>query len=172
MESLELRTNVIAAYVCGGHGDQVPEVAAAMQISPGDSSDVGFNMACALLQLRAFGDGEQQLRLALRAGAASGTEKPNMPCQVLSGPVRLGALLNEDVASHSFLDAKEQLRLAVWAVEDLPVPVQASHDERRRRSWPKMTCNQCSMLKTLLRNRPHVLGVWENNLICLVQWSG
>ena len=70
VETLELRTNVIAAYVCGGHADKVPETAAAMQIAPGDSSDIGFNMACALLQLRAFGDAEQQLQLALRTGAA------------------------------------------------------------------------------------------------------
>lgn len=68
VESLELRTNVIAAYVCGGHADKVPEVASAMQIAPSDSSDVGFNMACALLQLGSFAEAEEQLQLALRAG--------------------------------------------------------------------------------------------------------
>ena len=48
---------------------QVADVASAMHISAADSSDVGFNMACALLQLRDFSDAEQQLQLALRAGA-------------------------------------------------------------------------------------------------------
>jgi hypothetical protein len=47
---------------------QVSDIAAAMQISPSDSSDVGFNMACALLQLGSFTEAEEQLQLALRAG--------------------------------------------------------------------------------------------------------
>ena len=47
---------------------QVTDVAAAMQISASDSSEVGFNMACALLQLGAFTEAEEQLQLALRAG--------------------------------------------------------------------------------------------------------
>lgn len=68
VESLELRTNVIAAYVCGGKAEQVPEVAKNMRIAAGDGSDVGFNMACALLQLGSFADAEQQLQLALRSG--------------------------------------------------------------------------------------------------------
>mmetsp|Transcript_5293 Transcript_5293/g.15184 ORF Transcript_5293/g.15184 Transcript_5293/m.15184 type:complete len:701 (-) Transcript_5293:233-2335(-) len=68
VESLELRTNVIAAYVCGGKAEQVPDVAKNMRIAAGDGSDVGFNMACALLQLGSFADAEQQLQLALRSG--------------------------------------------------------------------------------------------------------
>lgn len=68
VETLELRTNVIAAYVCGGHADKVPDIASAMQISPLDSSDIGFNMACALLQLGSFTEAEELLQLALRAG--------------------------------------------------------------------------------------------------------
>ena len=47
---------------------QVSDTAAAMQISASDSSEVGFNMACALLQLGSFAEAEQQLQLALRAG--------------------------------------------------------------------------------------------------------
>lgn len=70
VETLELRTNVIAAYVCGGHADKVPDIASAMQISPSDSSDIGFNMACALLQLGSFTEAEELLQLALRAGAS------------------------------------------------------------------------------------------------------
>lgn len=80
VESLELRTNVIAAYVCGGHAGQVPDIVSAMQISPSDSSEVGFNMACALLQLGSFAEAEEQLQLALRAGVSrSGNDEQVCP---------------------------------------------------------------------------------------------
>jgi hypothetical protein len=68
------RNRNASARFSGGAGSlqlgslQVTDVAAAMQISASNSSEVGFNMACALLQLGSFTEAEKQLQLALRAG--------------------------------------------------------------------------------------------------------
>ena len=44
----------------------------AMQISAADSYELGFNRACALLDQGDYPAAEEQLQLALRAGAPSG----------------------------------------------------------------------------------------------------
>ncbi len=70
VESPELRTNVVAAYVAGGRSWEVGAVLEAMQSPAADSYELAFNRACALVEQRDNAAAEQQLQLALRSGAA------------------------------------------------------------------------------------------------------
>ena len=71
VETIELRTCVIAAYVSGGRSREVAAVMEAMQSSAADSYELGFNRACALLDQGDYTAAEEQLELALRAGTGS-----------------------------------------------------------------------------------------------------
>ena len=70
VESPELRTNVVAAYVAGGRSWEVGAVLEAMQSPAADSYELAFNRACALVEQRDHAAAERQLQLALRSGAA------------------------------------------------------------------------------------------------------
>lgn len=67
VDTQELQANVVAAYVCNGQAAELQQLKREMGID-GASSEVGFNLACASLQLQSLRDAEQQLQLALRAG--------------------------------------------------------------------------------------------------------
>lgn len=67
VDTQELQANAVAAYVCNGQAADVQQLKHEMGIE-GDSPEVGFNLACASLQLQSLRDAEQQLQLALRAG--------------------------------------------------------------------------------------------------------
>ena len=69
MTSLELRTNVLAAYVSGGRAHEVPAVMEAMKIGAGDSFEVAFNTACAALAAGDLASARAQLEHAQRLGA-------------------------------------------------------------------------------------------------------
>ncbi len=82
MASLELRTNVLAAYVAGGRAAEVPAVCEAMKISAADSFEVAFNMACALLAAGDVPRARTELERAQRLGAcAAAAARP--PASVL-----------------------------------------------------------------------------------------
>ena len=66
--SLELRTNVLAAYVSGGRAHEVPAVMEAMKISPKDSFEIGFNTACGLLAAGDCVSAQDKLEHAQRLG--------------------------------------------------------------------------------------------------------
>mmetsp|Transcript_36119 Transcript_36119/g.92319 ORF Transcript_36119/g.92319 Transcript_36119/m.92319 type:complete len:650 (-) Transcript_36119:136-2085(-) len=68
-ESLELRTNVLAAYVENGRAREIPELMAAMKIAGEASYEVAFNKACGLLAAGGqLGAAEEALLLAQRIG--------------------------------------------------------------------------------------------------------
>lgn len=67
-DGMEVRTNVLAAYVAGGKAAEVPAVMEAMKMSAQDSFEVSFNAACALLEAGSLGEAERQLQLAQRLG--------------------------------------------------------------------------------------------------------
>ena len=67
--SLELRTNVLAAYVSGGRAHEVPAVMEAMKIGAGDSFEIAFNTACAALAAGDLAGARAQLEHAQRLGA-------------------------------------------------------------------------------------------------------
>ncbi len=69
LATLELRANVLAAYVAGGRAREVPAVMAAMKFGAQDSFEIAFNAACALLGAGDAPAAEQQLLLAQRLGA-------------------------------------------------------------------------------------------------------
>ncbi len=69
VESLELRTNVVAAYVAGGRSSEAGAVMEAMHSSVADSYELAFNRACALMEEGDYPAAEEQLQLALRTGA-------------------------------------------------------------------------------------------------------
>ena len=66
--SLDLRTNVLAAYVGGNRAHEVPAVMEAMKISPKDSFEIGFNTACGLLAAGDYAKAHSELELAQRLG--------------------------------------------------------------------------------------------------------
>jgi len=71
VESPELRTNIVAAYVAGGRSWEVGAVLEAMQSPPAaDSYELVFNRACALVEQRDHAAAERQLQQGLRSGAA------------------------------------------------------------------------------------------------------
>ena len=70
VESLELRTNTVAAYVAGGRSSEAGAVMDAMHSSAADSYELAFNRACALVEQGDYSAAEEQLQLALRTGAS------------------------------------------------------------------------------------------------------
>ena len=75
VESLELRTNVVAAYVAGGRSWEVPAAMDAMQSAAAEGYELAFNRACALVEQRDYAAAEQQLQLALRSGVLTFTNE-------------------------------------------------------------------------------------------------
>ena len=75
VESLELRTNVVAAYVAGGRSSEAGAVMEAMHSSAPDGYELAFNRACALVEQGDYPAAEEQLQLALRTGAMKGHEE-------------------------------------------------------------------------------------------------
>ncbi|CAL8460581.1 g110 [Coccomyxa elongata] len=68
VSSLELRTNVLAAYVSGGRAHELPAVMEAMKISSKDSFEIAFNTACGLVAAGDFNDAQRELEHASRLG--------------------------------------------------------------------------------------------------------
>ena len=66
--SLDLRTNVLAAYVSGKRAHEVPAVMEAMKISSKDSFEIGFNTACGLLAAGGYVKAQRELEHAQRLG--------------------------------------------------------------------------------------------------------
>ncbi|KAK9908732.1 hypothetical protein WJX75_002041 [Coccomyxa subellipsoidea] len=68
ISSLELRTNVLAAYVSGDRAHEVPAVMEAMKISSKDSFEIAFNTACGLIAAGDFTHAQRELEHASRLG--------------------------------------------------------------------------------------------------------
>ncbi len=86
-DSLELKTNILAAYVAAGLASELPDLMAALRLRPADSFEVAFNRACGTVAAAADAAGplaggrlgaatsqqlaaaEGELRMALKQGA-------------------------------------------------------------------------------------------------------
>lgn len=68
-DSLEIKTNAIAAYVAGGLSSRVPELMASLKVAPKASFEVAFNRACALVEGGDLAGAETALRMAIKQGA-------------------------------------------------------------------------------------------------------
>ncbi len=69
--SLDLRTNVLAAYVSGSKAHEVPAVMNAMKISSKDSFEIGFNTACGLLATGDYSKALSELEKSQRLGESN-----------------------------------------------------------------------------------------------------
>ncbi|KAG2448342.1 hypothetical protein HYH02_006924 [Chlamydomonas schloesseri] len=67
-DSLELKTNVLAAYVAAGLSAELPDLMAALKVKPRDSFEVAFNRSCGLVEVGQLGTAEGELRMALKMG--------------------------------------------------------------------------------------------------------
>mmetsp|Transcript_20977 Transcript_20977/g.35805 ORF Transcript_20977/g.35805 Transcript_20977/m.35805 type:complete len:705 (-) Transcript_20977:159-2273(-) len=67
-DSLQLKSNVLAAYVAAGLSREIPDLMAAMKVSPKDGYEVGYNKACGLLDAGDWSAAETELRMALKRG--------------------------------------------------------------------------------------------------------
>ncbi|KAL0035714.1 hypothetical protein WJX79_010267 [Trebouxia sp. C0005] len=68
VKSLEVGTNVVAAYVSGGRAHEVPAVMDALALKASDGFEIAFNQACADVAVGKLDAAEQQLLLAQRLG--------------------------------------------------------------------------------------------------------
>lgn len=71
ISALELRTNVLAAYVSGGRAHEVPAVMDAMKISSKDSFEIAFNYACSMVAVNDLEQAYKALEHAQRLGKRS-----------------------------------------------------------------------------------------------------
>ncbi|CAI5515336.1 unnamed protein product [Closterium sp. Naga37s-1] len=66
---LEVKTNVLAAYVMGGRSGEVKGLMESqLRVAPRDAFDVAYNAACALIEMRDYRAAEEMLLLARRVG--------------------------------------------------------------------------------------------------------
>ncbi|MEW5303027.1 MAG: hypothetical protein WDW36_005759 [Sanguina aurantia] len=68
VDSLELKTNVLAAYVSASLASEIPALMTAMKVNSKQSFELGFNKACGLAEVGELAAAENELRLALKLG--------------------------------------------------------------------------------------------------------
>lgn len=68
VDSLHLKTNVIAAYVAGGLAKQLPDLMSSLKVTPKSSYEVAFNRACGMVEGGDLAGAEMALRLAIKQG--------------------------------------------------------------------------------------------------------
>ena len=65
--SLEVKTNMISAYVMGGRSGEVKALMEQqMRVRPRDAYELAYNAACALIELKDYAGAEEMLLLARR----------------------------------------------------------------------------------------------------------
>lgn len=70
MDSLELKTNVLAAYVSASLASEIPALMTALKVSSKQSFELGFNKACGLAEVGELAAAENELRLAIKLGGS------------------------------------------------------------------------------------------------------
>lgn len=68
VDTLDLKTNVLAAYVAAHLASEIPDLMSAMKLSPKQSFEVGYNKACGLVDTGDFAAAEAELRMATKLG--------------------------------------------------------------------------------------------------------
>jgi signal recognition particle subunit SRP72 len=68
LDSLEARTNMVAAYVAAGRSTDVPSLMATLGLAASDSFEVAYNAGCAALAQGRLREAREQLLLAHRMG--------------------------------------------------------------------------------------------------------
>uniref|UniRef100_A0A0C9QVQ8 Signal recognition particle subunit SRP72 n=1 Tax=Wollemia nobilis TaxID=56998 RepID=A0A0C9QVQ8_9CONI len=68
IDSIELKTNIIAAFISGGRSQEVSPLMGTMKVTPSSSFELAYNAACALIDKGNFAEAEELLLLARRIG--------------------------------------------------------------------------------------------------------
>eukprot|EP00250_Pteridium_aquilinum_P018954 c24238_g7_i1 orf=49-2124(-) len=68
IDSIELKTNLIASYISGGRSNEVSSLMESLKVSPRSSFELAYNAACALIEGRNYKKAEELLLLARRLG--------------------------------------------------------------------------------------------------------
>ncbi|GLJ44232.1 hypothetical protein SUGI_0923960 [Cryptomeria japonica] len=68
IDSIELKTNIIAAFISGGRSPEVSSLMGTMKVNPNSSFELAYNAACALIEKSSFAEAEELLLLARRIG--------------------------------------------------------------------------------------------------------
>lgn len=68
VDSLELKTNVLAAYVAGGLTKEMSSLMSSMRITADKSFEIAYNHACALVHEGQWAAAETELRKAIKKG--------------------------------------------------------------------------------------------------------
>lgn len=68
VDSIELKTNIIAAFITGGRSADTSSLMASMKVTPNSSFEMAYNAACALIEKSNFAEAQELLLLARRIG--------------------------------------------------------------------------------------------------------
>ncbi|KAI8463766.1 MAG: hypothetical protein J3K34DRAFT_526736 [Monoraphidium minutum] len=93
VDSLELKTNILAAYVAGGLSRQLPDLMGSLKVTPKSSFEVAFNRACGLVEGGDLGGAETALRVAVKQGEEALYEEDLGEDEVLDELAPLGVQL-------------------------------------------------------------------------------
>ncbi|GAX79721.1 hypothetical protein CEUSTIGMA_g7162.t1 [Chlamydomonas eustigma] len=122
-DSIELKTNVVAAYVVAELSKEVPNLISAMQVSSKLSFELGFNKACALIEIGDFEGAETELRLALKTGREALFEEDcseeELAEELAPITVQLGYVLGRLGRTTEALEAYEQVLSNISISEDV-----------------------------------------------------
>lgn len=66
IDSLDLKTNIIAALVAAGRSAEVQRTMDAFKVKPSSSFELAYNYACSLIEKKKYAEAEQQLLSARR----------------------------------------------------------------------------------------------------------
>lgn len=66
IDSLDLKTNIIAALISAGRASEVQRMMDALKVKPSSSFEMAYNFACSLIEKKQYSDAEQMLLSARR----------------------------------------------------------------------------------------------------------
>ena len=68
VDSIELKTNIIAAFISGGKSIEISSLMATLRVTPNSSFEMAYNAACALIEKSNFTEAQELLLLTRRIG--------------------------------------------------------------------------------------------------------
>ncbi|KAJ3681411.1 hypothetical protein LUZ60_015900 [Juncus effusus] len=68
IDSLDLKTNIIAAYIAAGKSNEVESIMSQLKVKPSNSFEIAYNTACSLVEKNKYVEAEQMLLSARRIG--------------------------------------------------------------------------------------------------------
>lgn len=113
VDSLEVKSNILAAYVDAELAGQIPELMSNMRITAKQSFELGFNKACGLVKTGAYAAAEKELLMALKLGKETLYEDGYTDAEVAEElaplTVQLGFVLGADGRAAEALERCEEV---------------------------------------------------------------